>query len=57
MDIFSLIEDGDNSGSTGYKIHEKKFYSTLIDLTDWIGEDEEPIYYGESGFVDLGVCD
>ena len=57
-EIFSDIEDGDNSKGTGYSYHTSRFYEALVDLVDFIGfPDAVPEYYGEGSAVDLGVCD
>ena len=53
----SGIEDGDNSVGKGEAYHTRKFFEVMTDFMDWIGEDDEPVYYGEDESVDGGVCD
>ncbi len=56
-EIYSEIEDGDNSQGVGLKTQERKFWETMTDLMDFLPEDGEPEYYGTGEFQDLGVCD
>ena len=51
------IEDGDNSQGTGYKYHSARFFEAMMDLLDFLPEDDEPQYYGTGEYQDLGVCD
>jgi len=57
-EIYSMVEDGDNSAATGFKIYERKFFEAMTDLVDYIGlPDAVPQYYGNGSGQDLGICD
>jgi hypothetical protein len=39
------IEDGENSSGRGMQYHSGKFYEAMTELIDYVGIDEEPIYF------------
>jgi len=41
------IEDGQGNSGSSTQYHTAKFFETMIDLMDYIGEDGEPRYYGQ----------
>jgi len=41
------IEDGQGNSGSSTQYHTAKFFETMIDLEDFIGEDSEPHYYGQ----------
>ena len=51
------IEDGQDNKGIGTKYHTTKFFEDMNDLIDFVGQDDEPQYYGGSGFEDRGICD
>lgn len=51
------IEDGQDNVGIGAKYHTTKFFEYLISLTNFIGIDSSPQYYGPSEFEDRGACD
>ena len=51
------IEDGQDNRGIGTKYHAERFFSTMVDLIDFIGRDEEPVYYGQESGEDRGICD
>lgn len=53
----SKIEDGQDNTGIGTKYHTGKFNEAMIELIQFIGIDEGPMYYGSSDYEDLGVCD
>jgi hypothetical protein len=53
----SKIEDGQDNTGIGTKYHTGKFNEAMIELVQFIGIDEGPMYYGSNDFEDLGVCD
>lgn len=57
-DIYgSQIEDGLDNAGKGAAFHSGKFMEAVLELTEFIGTDAGPQYYGSGGFMDLGVCD
>ncbi|MBW2094211.1 MAG: hypothetical protein JRI80_04915 [Deltaproteobacteria bacterium] len=56
-EVFGELEDGEDSLGIGYKYHTARFYEAMTELIDFIGIDGTPEYYGQEGFIDLGVCD
>lgn len=52
-----MIEAGVSEPSRGMQYHTGKYFEVLTALCDAIGIDGEPIYYGDDGAVDGGVCD
>lgn len=54
--IFGDILEGSRKGRFIY--HDNQFNEAMIELIDFIGYDAEPTYMaGDSGIIDLGVCD
>lgn len=54
------IEDGETSRQTGEKYHSARFYEALMELTEHIGEDAEPVVYANNDGLygmDGAVCD
>lgn len=51
-DIFgSMIEDGETSNKMANTYHLNQYYTALVDLVDFIGEnDDSPAYYGKDNF-------
>jgi len=53
------IEDGEDNQGRAEAYHTRKFYDAITELIDFVGVDEEPVYFGaaRSFAYDLGVCD
>lgn len=51
------IEDGQDNSGVGVKYHTGQFYECMQNLTDFIGIDAGPQYYGSGDFEDRGRCD
>jgi len=51
------LEDTETASGTAVKYHTGKFYEAMENMVLFIGEDGEPLYYGDSGFIDGGICD
>ncbi len=53
------IEDGEDNQGRAEAYHTRKFYEAMTELIDFIGIDEEPVYFASSrsSFNDLGACD